>query len=365
MMKFKKLMTGAAIGSALLLVGCGQSEEVASTTAGRIRQDEFYERLKTAPSPQGGTYGEIVLQQMLLEDILEETYGDEVSEEDIDEEIARLAEPQGGREALEEAMAETGEDISQLEDSVKMNLMLTAAVADQAEYSEEDVKNYHDAQIPDGTRVAHILVEDEDEANDLIDELNDGADFAELAEEHSTDPGSASNGGEYELESGQMIPEFEEAAMELEEGEITEEPVESQFGYHIITMLEKGEKEDFEDVKDEVTREYVQEELLSDPQAVSSTLTTLVEDANVNISDEDLQNAMVQFMAEPEEATGEDPSQAIEQAPEEGSEESESTEDESENEENSEESDSEEGESSDSDSDNSDSEDDNSAENEE
>lgn len=323
-MKFKQLLTGAAIGSALLLVGCGQSEEVASTTAGRIRQDEFYERLKTAPSPQGGTYGDIVLQQMLLEDILDEKYGDQVSEEDIEEEIDRLAEAQGGRDALEQAMSESGTDMSQLEDSVKMNLTLTAAVSDQADFSEEDVKKYYDSKIPEGTRVAHILVEDEDEAKDLIDQLNDGADFAELAEEHSTDPGSASNGGEYELQSGQMVQEFEDAAMELEEGEITEEPVESQFGYHIITMLEKGEQEPFEDVKDDITREYVQEELLTNSELVNSTLTALVEDANVNIVDEDLQNAMAQFLPQSENA--EEVNEAGENA-EENSEESEEKDD--------------------------------------
>lgn len=336
-MKLKQLLTGAAIGSALLLVGCGQNEEVASTTAGRIRQDEFYERLKTAPSPQGGTYGDIVLQQMLLEDILDEKYGDQVSEEDIEEEIDRLAEAQGGREALEQAMSESGSDMSQLEDSVKMNLTLTAAVSDQAEFSEEDVKKYYDSKIPEGTRVAHILVEDEEKAKDLIDQLNDGADFAELAEEHSTDPGSASNGGEYELQSGQMVQEFEDAAMELEEGDITEEPVESQFGYHIITMLEKGENEPFEDVKDDITREYVQEELLTNSELVNSTLTALVEDANVNIVDEDLQNAMAQFLPQPENAE-EEVNEAGENV-EENSEESEETDEETANESTEEESD--------------------------
>lgn len=300
-MKLNKLMSSLAIGSALLLVGCSQSPEVASTTAGRIRQDEFYERLKETPTGTGGTVGEQVLQNMLLEDILEEQYGDQVSQEEIDQKIDEIAEPQGGREALEEALAETGTDISDLEQSVKVNLMLNLAVADYADYTEEDLKEYHESQVPEGTRVAHILVEEEEQAQELIDELEDGADFAELAEEHSQDPGSAANGGEYELETGQMVPEFEQAAMELEEGEITEEPVQSSFGYHIITMLEKGEKEDFEDVKDQVEKDYVENELASDPQAVNNALTQLVQEANVNITDDQLQGAMAPFLAQPEE----------------------------------------------------------------
>lgn len=299
-MKINKLMTTVAIGSALFAAGCSQNEEVASTTAGRIRQDEFYERLKNANTGQGGTIGEMVLQQMLLEDILEENYGEAVTQEQVDAEIDRLAEPQGGREELEKAMNDAGQDMSEFEETVRTNLMLVEAVRQNAEYSEEDVKAYYDAQVPEGTRVAHILVDEKEQAEDLIKELNDGADFAELAEEHSQDPGSSSNGGEYSLETGQMVPEFEEAAMQLEEGEITEEPVESSFGYHIITMLEKGEKEPFEDVKDEVETTYVQEELMSDTEMVNGIVSQLVQDANVNIADEDLQNAMAQFVIEPE-----------------------------------------------------------------
>lgn len=308
-MKLNKLMSSLAIGSALLLVGCSQSPEVASTTAGRIRQDEFYERLKETPTGTGGTVGEQVLQNMLLEDILEEQYGDQVSQEEVDQEIDEIAEPQGGREALEEALAQTGTDISRLEQSVKVNLMLNLAVADYADYTEEDLKEYYDSQVPEGTRVAHILVDDEEKAQELIDELEDGADFAELAEEHSQDPGSASNGGEYELETGQMVPEFEQAAMELEEGEITQEPVESSFGYHIITMLEKGEKEDFEEVKDQVEKDYVQEELATNPQVVNNALSQLVQGANVNIVDDQLQGAIAPFITQPEEteeSTGEE-----------------------------------------------------------
>lgn len=307
-MKFKKAMTGLAIGSLLFLGACGQNQEIASTTAGRIRQDEFYERLKTNPSPSGGTYGEIVLQQMLLEDILEQAYGDQVSDEEVQAEIDDVAEAQGGREALEETLANSPTDMADLEQSIKMNLMIRAAVADRADFSEEDVREHYDSQVPEGTRMAHILVDEEQEAKDIIEELNDGADFAELAEERSQDPGSASNGGEYELETGRFVPEVEEAAMSLDEGEITEEPVESSFGYHVIKLLEKGEKEDFEDAKEEATNNYVEDELLRNPQVVNSIMTELVQEANVNIADSDLQNAMAPFLSEPQ-VEEEDPDQ--------------------------------------------------------
>lgn len=83
----------------------------------------------------------------------------------------------------------------------------------------------------------HILVESEEEAQDVIDQLEDGADFAELAEEVSIDTGSAAQGGDLGwFGRDQMVAPFEEAAFSLEIGEISE-PVESDFGWHVIQVL--------------------------------------------------------------------------------------------------------------------------------
>ncbi len=104
-----------------------------------------------------------------------------------------------------------------------------------ARYEEEASKLPPREQVS----ASHILVEDEARARELIAELQAGADFAELAAANSKDPGSAEQGGSLGFfAKGQMVPQFEEAAFDLEPGEITEEPVQSQFGYHVIRLDE-------------------------------------------------------------------------------------------------------------------------------
>lgn len=93
-------------------------------------------------------------------------------------------------------------------------------------------------EIPE-VKTRHILVEDEAKAKDLIKQLKDGADFAELAKEHSTDA-TKENGGElgYISKQDQVIPAFIEKAFELKPGEMTQEPLKTEFGYHIIEVSE-------------------------------------------------------------------------------------------------------------------------------
>lgn len=109
----------------------------------------------------------------------------------------------------------------------------------------EEVKAEYDAEVAkfapqEELRARHILVETKEEAEKVIAELEGGADFAAIAKERSKDPGSGANGGDLGFFGrGQMVPAFEEAALKLEPGGITKEPVQSQFGWHVIKLEEK------------------------------------------------------------------------------------------------------------------------------
>jgi len=118
-------------------------------------------------------------------------------------------------------------------------------------------KVYNDAiaQVSKETevRARHILVETEDEAKAIVAELKKGADFAELAKSKSKDPGSADGGDLGYFTKDQMVPEFSEVAFKLDKGALSD-PVKSQFGWHVIKVEDKRERQppEFEKVKDQL-----------------------------------------------------------------------------------------------------------------
>lgn len=85
----------------------------------------------------------------------------------------------------------------------------------------------------------HILVRSREEAEALIKQLADGADFAELAKKNSVGPSAQSGGSLGFFQRGQMVPAFEEAAFALSPGKVSREPVESKFGWHVIKVEQK------------------------------------------------------------------------------------------------------------------------------
>jgi len=107
----------------------------------------------------------------------------------------------------------------------------------KAEYDKQSAAFQPQAEIS----ARHILVASKQEAEALIAELDGGKDFAELAKEKSTGPSGPSGGDLGRFSRGRMVPEFEAAAFELEAGAHSSEPVETQFGWHVIKVEEKGE----------------------------------------------------------------------------------------------------------------------------
>ncbi|NHO53575.1 peptidylprolyl isomerase [Acetobacter estunensis] len=127
------------------------------------------------------------------------------------------------------------------------------------------VKNYANKPAEKEVHARHILVKTEAEANDIIKQLKGGADFGTLAAKLSTDKGSAqNNGGDLGwFKKGDMVPAFSDAAFAMKPGTYSQTPVKSQFGYHVIQVLEDRTvpvpKED--EVKDKIRQKLVQEDV--------------------------------------------------------------------------------------------------------
>jgi peptidyl-prolyl cis-trans isomerase C len=127
-----------------------------------------------------------------------------------------------------------------------------SAISDEALH-----QTYDDAVKSAGgqeeVRARHILVENEDEAKAILDQLKGGGDFAALAKEKSKDPGAAEGGDLGYFTKDQMVPEFAEVAFKMYPGQLSN-PVKTQFGWHIIKVEDKRTKQppEFEKVKDQI-----------------------------------------------------------------------------------------------------------------
>lgn len=113
-------------------------------------------------------------------------------------------------------------------------------------------------------RARHILVEKEEDAKALIAQIKAGAKFEDLATKNSKDPGSAANGGDLDWANGNSyVPEFTAALAKLKKGEMTDEPVKSQFGYHIIKLEDTRDAQfpAFDDVKAQILQRLGQQKV--------------------------------------------------------------------------------------------------------
>jgi peptidyl-prolyl cis-trans isomerase C len=114
-------------------------------------------------------------------------------------------------------------------------------------------------------RARHILVEKEDQAKAIIASLKKGAKFEDIAKKQSKDPGSGANGGDLDWASaGSYVKEFSDAMVKLAKGKITETPVKSQFGYHVIRLddVREAQLPKLEDVKPQIAQQLGQQKLM-------------------------------------------------------------------------------------------------------
>jgi len=192
----------------------------------------------------------------------------------------RLAGKAGRAEGLsddEEVKARLAEAEDRVIREVYLERKIDARVTDAA-VREQYAKYLEENPPKTEQRARHILLKTEEEARAVIAQLAEGADFAELAKEHSTGP-SASQGGDLGyFTADQMVPEFSAVAEKLQPGEYSKDPTQTQFGWHVIKVEDRRETTQpaFAEMEGQLREDMARE-------AVESILAELRDGADVEI----------------------------------------------------------------------------------
>ena len=174
------------------------------------------------------------------------------------------------QEAEKRGLAGSAEYKQQMEQA-RQTVLMQALIADQAkknQVTDAEIKTEYEKfkTQSSGTeyRARHILVEKEEEATALIKQIKAGGNFEDLAKKNSKDTGSGANGGDLDFAApGGFVPEFSQAMVKLKKGEMTQEPVKTQFGYHIIKLEDTREATfpPIEEVKAQIKQRLEQQKM--------------------------------------------------------------------------------------------------------
>ncbi|OAT80673.1 peptidylprolyl isomerase [Desulfotomaculum copahuensis] len=278
---------------ALLAAGCANSNVAATVNGKEISMDQLNERVNankdeltkqgySFSGPDGQKMTDLLRQRTLEQMIDEQLLVQEADKEklkpspaEVAKQIKTLRQQLGSEAKFKQYLAANGLSEPKLQDELTDLMAIQAlqnkvladvkpATAAQA----QDYYNQHKDQFstPEQWQVRHILITvpkqgdlqaeaaAKAEALSIIQKLQHGADFAALAKQYSQDPGTKDSGGLYTFAKGQAVPEFEKAVQALKPGEITAQPVKTQYGYHVI-KLEKiipAQVKSFDQVKDQI-----------------------------------------------------------------------------------------------------------------
>lgn len=170
---------------------------------------------------------------------------------------------------------------------VKNNMLKNYAmhkIFEKVSVSEDEIKNYYEENkdtlfSPVTYTASHILLESEEMADKVLDQINDGLDFKEAAKKFSLDPTKDNGGSLGSFPKGVMVKEFQEGLDKLKIGQISK-PIKTQFGYHIIKLDNKMDSSNtYDDIKDKVKSTY---EMVKRQEKYIEKIKDLTKKAEIN-----------------------------------------------------------------------------------
>lgn len=322
-MKYQKTIIALVACLSLVgLTGCGKKatlkngeETVVQFKNGEISADTLYQEIKTK-------YGINALVDMIDKQILDKKYkSDEKEEKSIDNTITQMkSQYENNQEQFLQAIRSYfgANDEKELREILSLDYKRGLAIDDWilANIKESEINDYYERKTIGDMKLSHILIkpvinesmtdqeketaseEAYNKAMELIEKLNNGEDFAALAKENSDDTGTAKNGGNLGFinRDNSMGDDFVNAAVTLEKGKYTEEPVKTSYGYSIVLKVDQKEKPKLKDVKEEIKETIRQEKLENDSALRYEALKGMRKDNGLKFEDDELKKAYNDLM---------------------------------------------------------------------
>lgn len=314
-MKNKTIYLMVILFVTILITGCGREIEVkngskvaVSTKGSKYTATEYYNEIKKDNISK--------LVDMIDRDLLDKKYkSDSKEKEAIDKQIEQIKSYYVNENTDYDTVLKTyfGVDSEkELKEKLKLEYKRNLAVEDYVKDSIKDseIKAYYDEKIFGEVKASHILISvdtkenatDEEKtkaeekalkkANKVIEELNNGKKFSDLAKKYSSDKATSTNGGDlgyFNLD--EMTEAFSNAVKELKKDEYTKEPVKTEYGYHIILKTGEKSKKKLKEVKSDIIEKIKTQKLKDDSSMYYQALKGFREKNKIKWNDDSLKKA--------------------------------------------------------------------------
>jgi len=218
----------------------GSAEAVATVNGVKITKDELFDEMAAYG---GSSVLDDLIRQEVIRQAVEEA-GKTASDEEVQARMEKFAEPYGSMDAFLAEIAYYGYSEEMLREQVATQIKIEKIIGADVAVTDEEIAAYFEENKdsfdqPETVRASHILVETREEAESLLKQLEAGADFAELAAEHTLDEMTKESGGDVgDFARGEVEEGFEETAFGLEIGETA--IAETSYGFHVVRVTDKS-----------------------------------------------------------------------------------------------------------------------------
>lgn len=302
----------------LLLTGCGKEAKLDDDKTAvkldgiKITATDYYNEIKESNISK--------LVEMIDHQLFDEEYpATDEEDEDVKSQIDQIKESYSDEatfnSVIQQYFGVSTED--ELEDLLRLEYKRNEAVVDHIEddLTKEEIEEYYDENIIGDIKASHILItpdttedassEEQQEAeekalrkaNRIVEKLDNGEDFAELAKQYSDDEATKDNGGDLGyFNTDDMDENFMDAVKELKKNEYTGNPVKTEYGYHIILKTDQKDKPKLKKVRSQVKEDLANEKLDNDSTLHYQTLMDIREEKGIKWNDDELKKQYEEYM---------------------------------------------------------------------